>query len=115
MEPSHPKRWWQFLLKPMIGIPLALILLGVAAPLMFRNYRLAAVPDIGDPFDVEAFSHVDIDPNNNAFELYKPAVERFDATTAGSNLKESEVESAVAKGWRAATEEVRRLLGDNRE
>lgn len=37
-----------------VGIPLAILLLCVAAALHYRESRLAAVPDIGDPFDVEA-------------------------------------------------------------
>lgn len=59
--------WW---LHPKVALPLTLLGLLLVAPFLYRGYRISRVPDIGDPFNVEAFGTVNIAPADNAMTQY---------------------------------------------
>jgi hypothetical protein len=54
---SHAARpaWYVRMLNPRVAVPIALALLLLAAPFVYREWQIAGLPDPGDPFDVEAF------------------------------------------------------------
>ncbi|MCH7688306.1 MAG: hypothetical protein IH899_16765, partial [Planctomycetes bacterium] len=72
-EPSRTLRWLLFLLSPKVAIPLMILLALLTAPFMYRMHRINMLPDIGDPFDVEAFGTVEITDEENAFVEYRAA------------------------------------------
>jgi hypothetical protein len=76
---------------------------GVAAWLTWSATTLSGLPDIGEPFDVEAFCRP-IPEETNAFVLYKEANGRL-----GKEPKD------VEGIWETAAEPERRWLAENRE
>lgn len=98
--------WW---LHPKVALPLALILVILFSPFMYRGYRIASVPDIGDPFDVEAFGTVEIPPIENAMTQYAAATLLLRKGTYPSE----DLEKAFEQGWSEASEVLRKWLDDN--
>lgn len=82
----------------------ALTLVGLTLFLTWRATTLSGLPDIGDPFDVDAFD-VEVADDRNAFILYRQAVDRM--------VKEPH--SRVTGVWATAGVAERRWLDDNRE
>jgi hypothetical protein len=68
---------WLVLLKPKVGIPLAILIVFAAVPLGIRSWRISSIPPIDEPFDVEAFCSVTIPGEENAFVEYREAFELF--------------------------------------
>ena len=66
-EPYSKLRLLLFLLSPKVAIPLMILLGLLAAPFMYRMQRINKLPDIGDPFGVEAFGTGEITDEENAF------------------------------------------------
>ncbi len=69
--------WWLTLLKPKVGIPLAILLVLAAIPLAYRSWRISSLPPIDEPFDVEAFCSVTIPDKENAAVEYREAFDLF--------------------------------------
>jgi hypothetical protein len=65
---------------------------------------LRGLPDIGDPFDVAAFSAVQVRDEDNAYVLYRQAAEKY-----------RHRESAFPADWKTATEADKQWLEENRE
>lgn len=51
---SNRKAGWHNLLHPMISVPAVILVVLVASPFLYRNYRLSVISDPGIPFDVDA-------------------------------------------------------------
>lgn len=101
--------WW---LHPKVALPLTLLGLLLAAPFLYRGYRISRVPDIGDPFDVEAFGTVNIAPADNAMTQYALATTLLRKRVySGTDLDLEEM--ARSHGWSHASEAVMKWLDDN--
>jgi hypothetical protein len=72
---------------------------------------IAGLPDIDDPFDVEQFGTVEIDPADNAYTLYKEAAGLL---VKPSGISASDSNRADQEGWSGATEPIRKWVVDNR-
>ncbi len=107
-ETQKPSRllWW---LHPKVALPLTLLGLLLVAPFLYRGYRISRIPDIGDPFDVEAFGTVEIAPADNAMTQYALAVKSLRKPTgvAPDDYEKSE------QGWTQTSEPLRKWLDDN--
>lgn len=101
--------WW---LHPKVALPLTLLGLLLAAPFLYRGYRLSRIPDIGDPFDVEAFGTVDIGSNENAMNQYAVAATMQVGAGLGGAPPE-DFQKAVEFGWDQASEPLRKHLAAN--
>jgi hypothetical protein len=98
-----------------------LILYGILAlvigALLWRRSQLAAVPDVGEPFDVAAFrSPARVPDDRNAFAGYRLAAERFrdmnkaeGASFEKANLAWRRADAAI-RGWVAEQDEAISLL-----
>ncbi len=108
LPPERPSRlaWW---LHPKVALPLTLLMLLVLAPFLYRGYRIASVPDIGDPFDVAAFEAVEIASGDNAVDVYANA----NAMRRSLSYRPEDLEDVFQNGWGAATEPIRKWLADN--
>src|SRR5262245_25467628 len=109
--PERPSRlaWW---LHPKVAVPLTLLTLLVLAPFLYRSFRIASVPEIGDPFDVEAFGTVNIAPADNAMTHYAVAAALY--VDAGySSASADEHEKSVKFGWEQTCELLRKHLAAN--
>ena len=93
----------------------ALVLAGSTAFLTWWSTTLTGLPDVGDPFDVAAFTERPVPDEENAYLLYREAVARlppgpseemdFDWKTAGAAEKGWLEKSREALGlWRQGTE-----------
>jgi tetratricopeptide (TPR) repeat protein len=91
-----------------------LALFATAALIAWRSTTLRGLPDIGDPFDVAAFSAIDLRDEDNAAPLYREAAARLRVLnqnhavhwSAAGEVEKSWLESnreALAL-WRKATE-----------
>lgn len=99
--------WW---MHPKVALPLTLLSLLLVAPFLYRGYCISSVPDIGDPFDVEAFGTVNIAPIDNAMTHYSVAMGllRKAASYSSEDLKK-----AFDHGWSQTPEVLRKWLSTN--
>jgi hypothetical protein len=72
---------------------------------------IAGLPDIDDPFDVEQFGTVEIDPADNAYTVYKEAAGLL---VKPSGISANDFNRADQEGWSGATEPIRKWVVDNR-
>ena len=95
-----------------MGVALVLFLIVTAPPLWWAA-QLTGLPDIGDPFDVEAFRTQAIPDDRNAFVLYRQAAAQY------RPLKWSDTSGSLPVDlhtrWSAAVPEVRRWAELNHE
>jgi hypothetical protein len=109
---AAPFRWVGKSRRRVMGVALILLLV-VTAPLLWWAAELTGLPDIGDPFDVEAFQTQAIPDDRNAFVLYRRAVALY------RPLKWSDTSASLPVDlhtrWSAATPEVRRWAEQNHE
>ena len=81
MKQSRVLKFVKYISRPKIGIPLLIAVTIIFGPFVFREARLIGVPDIGDPFDVEEFSQVEIPEDENAYTLYYLAFSKIQPIT----------------------------------
>ncbi len=110
-RPSRGQRFFVFVIQPKYGIPLALLVTLVLSPVAYRGSRLAGVPDMGDPFDVEEFGTVEIRAEDNAFLGYVDAA----SLLVAPELSDVEgFDDEKIKSWSDATTGMRDALERNR-
>jgi hypothetical protein len=85
----------------------------VVTPPAWWAVQLAGLPDIGDPFDVDAFRAFTIPDKRNAFVLYRRAVGMLKPSEG--YLKSSKERIGPLALWSEAGPDVRRWAEDNRE
>ncbi|WP_146503741.1 hypothetical protein [Rubinisphaera italica] len=83
VDEHTPKQssYWQRFLHPWFAVPVMIVVMLIAAPFMYRSYKLSIISDPGEPFDVEAFisAHTVPDSENalvpfrNILTLMKPS------------------------------------------
>jgi hypothetical protein len=98
----------------------ATLLLIPTAIVGVRGRELLSTPDVGEPFDVEAFASYSLPDERNAFAFYRKAVKLFvteqevldsDATIKSSDFWKSW--TAAEEGWEHAIPGVRRWVAVN--
>ena len=90
------------------------IMLSVAtAPALWWSIQLTGLPDIGDPFDIEAFRAKTIPHERNAFVLYRQAAALFKPLNRFDTSPSLSVD--LHTRWSTAAPEVRRWSEVNRE
>jgi hypothetical protein len=108
------RRWyWRvagFLLSPVVGGPVALVIFVLAGLLMYRQSRLADIPDIGDPFDLETVAAMEVDPAANAAADYDAAFSMLDGS---SEPDWEELDVLLSGRWDARTPQFDQWLRDN--
>ncbi len=113
-EHAEQQRWFQGVVKKLLRwwliVPVVVLSLVVLSVFAYRLSQLRGVPDIGHPFDVEAFGTVDIDPADNANADYDRAVGWM---TMSSEPDGKDLDKVFDGTWSDASLEVRRWLGDN--
>ena len=87
---------------PWFLIPVIFLSLLLIAGFGFRMSRIAGLPDIGDPFDVEVFTAFEVSDEENAFAAYRIAVDKLEPVT-GSVQGMIDVSGSVR--WSTADEE----------
>src|SRR6185369_6468338 len=100
-------RW---LAKPLVWVPLLICLLLLGGALGFRASRIAGIPDVGDPFDVEVFGTVVVADADNAYVHYRTA---FSKLTPISRSAWDSRDLVLEQGWSAANDDLRKWLEDN--
>ncbi|MBC7822024.1 MAG: hypothetical protein IAG10_34495 [Planctomycetaceae bacterium] len=104
---DRPKwRHWTWWLHPKVALPLMLSVLLLLSPFLVRGWHLAKVPDIADPFDVEAFLSETVDDKDNAFVDYHAAA----ALLVPSTFSHEEFDA----GWEKASSPLRLWVDANR-
>jgi hypothetical protein len=68
---------WVFGSRRRVLTAAAVLLATIAAPPLWWSMQLLGLPDIGDPFDLEAFRAMTIPEDSNAFVLYRQAADRL--------------------------------------
>ncbi len=108
---SDPPNWrhWTWWLRPIVALPLMLFVLLLLSPFLVRGWHLAKVPDIADPFDVEAFLSETVDDKDNAFVDYHAARALFVSDTSLTDDEREELEA----GWEKTSPPVRAWVDAN--
>jgi hypothetical protein len=107
-----PFRWF-FGSRRRVLNSVAVLLAMIAAPVIWWSIQLMGLPDIGDPFDVEALRSFKIPDKRNAFVLYRQAADRLEPLVASSKAKDEKID--LDAFWSAADPSVRRWVDANRE
>lgn len=108
---DHPNwRHWTWWLRPIVAIPLILFVLLLLSPFLVRAWHLSKIPDIADPFDVEAFLSETVEDNDNAFVDYEAAARLLVPIAVSPKDWKDEVSS---KTWDQASPTVRAWLDAN--
>ncbi|TXT30543.1 MAG: hypothetical protein FD138_2276 [Planctomycetota bacterium] len=109
---SDPPNWrhWTWWLRPIVALPLMLFVLLLLSPFLVRAWHLAKVPDIADPFDVDAFLSEAVDDKDNAFVDYEAAAKLLVPIPVSPKNWKDEVSG---KSWDQASPTVRRWLDAN--
>jgi hypothetical protein len=92
----YPRRWWM----PLLILSVALLMLS----LWCRSLLLLGLPDIPEPFDIDAVAHVEVPAEQNAFERYRVASDELRPLPA--ELQE-EFRDVIQQGWLALPEAYR--------
>ena len=82
-------------------------------PPLWWTLQLVGLPDIGEPFDVEAFCSFRIPDDRNACVLYREAAGRLRPLVASSKTHEQEIN--LHAPWSQTDPAARRWVEDNRE
>jgi hypothetical protein len=100
---------------------LAILLLSVATPIAYQAFEVLSTPDIGEPFDIEAFTSYTLPKERNAFVHYRKAI---DVLVPAEKVEEDfhiehpwnffESVDAAEEGWEHAAPEVRHWVAVNR-
>ncbi|HWE39980.1 MAG TPA: hypothetical protein VG406_25740 [Isosphaeraceae bacterium] len=85
----------------------------VAVVLVLRANALRGLHDIGDPFDVAAFSKVEVPDERNAFVEYSQAA-RMDTRLSGGQKVYDQLDAALQGDWSKVPEPIRAWLEANR-
>jgi hypothetical protein len=114
---SRPNsRLW--LSRRRVFVLFSVLLVGALA--LFVWYRVASLPDLGEPFDVRTFAAIAIPDDQNAFTYYHQAKDLFVAepltVTPGSQQRarfRDNYDEAITKGWSLANQDYRNWLNAN--
>lgn len=107
---DHPTwRHWTWWLRPIVAFPLMLFVLLMLSPFLVRAWHLSKVPDIADPFDVEAFLSETVDDKDNAFVDYYAAR----ALLVPESTLTSEERQELDAGWEKTSPPVRAWVDAN--
>lgn len=109
-KPQLAQRIACHLLSARIGLPFVIVLLVLSAVLGYRQSRLTGVTDIGPPFDLETYGHIDIDPAENAASDYEAAEKLL---VSNPKAEVEDLDLVLEGGWHRATPDVKRWLQDN--
>lgn len=97
------------------------LLAAFAAPLVYVQYTIARIPDIGEPFDVVAHKSFTLPETENAFTNYREAMRSYSrldfvvpANSPRWEAADKSLDEAHDKGWSAANEDVRKWVEVNR-
>ena len=108
---AAPFRWF-FRSRRRALIVTSLLLAILLAPPLWWSIQLMGLPDVGDPFDREAFRSFTIPDERNAFVLYREAADRLKPW-----VEPGEMGRRIDRRfpWSKAAPTVRRWVEDNRE
>jgi hypothetical protein len=113
METPGPAKRSLFarLFNPKVGVPILIVLALAAAPFIYRDVQLSAIPDIGAPFDVEAFCKLSLPEEENAAADYLRAARMYVSRPPGDPDKHTD---HMLSRWETAPPEFRQWVLDNR-
>jgi hypothetical protein len=109
---AAPFRWFFRSRRRVLTVAVVLLAM-IAVPPLWWSLQLVGLPDIGDPFDVEAFQKFTIPDDRNAFVPYLEAADRLRPLIASS--KEHAEKIDLNAPWSRADPAVRRWVEENHE
>jgi hypothetical protein len=109
---AKPFRWFFSSRRRVLGL-VAVVLLMIVVPPIWWAIQLLGLPDIGEPFDVEAFRATSIPDDRNAFLIYRRAAQVLKPPPEEkSNVGQAK---KPASRWSAAGTEVQQWVLASRE
>jgi hypothetical protein len=109
---AAPFRWLTKSRQRVLCVVLILLWMVTAPPVWWAT-QLMGLPDIGDPFDVEAFRAMTIPDDRNSFVLYRQALALY--TPLRFSDTSPSVQEDLHTRWSTAPPEVRRWAEVNRD
>jgi hypothetical protein len=107
-----PFRWF-FGSRRRVLTTAAVLVAMIAAPVIWWFIQLLGLPDIGDPFDVEAFRSSTIPDERNAFLIYRQAADRLEPLNTTGLAQGQRINLRAT--WSQVAPFVRRWVEANRE
>lgn len=112
VDPDRPRSPLMILFRPMVLIPVTLVLLAVLAPIIYRSTRFTGIPNI-EEIVARDDVRVIIDDENNAFSFYKSAVSMLPPTDVDVSVGMLAVREG--RSWEVVPESVREYLATTDE
>jgi hypothetical protein len=109
---AAPFRWF-FRSRRRVVTAAVVLLAMIAVPPLWWSVQLLGLPDVGDPFDVQAFRSFTIPDDRNAVVLYLRAADRLKPLNTSSRKQGEKIDPHVP--WSQAHPEVRRWVEESRE
>lgn len=110
---TGPFRWLMGSRRRVLGAVLLALATAAALPLWWAT-QLVGLPDVGDPFDVEAFRAETIPDDQNAFVLYRRAEALFKPRKASPGTSTKALLDPLSR-WSTTVPENRRWAEVNRD
>ena len=107
VEPDRPRSPLLVLFRPLVLIPVSLVLLAILAPLIYRSTRFTGIPDLQEIVTKDAV-RAHVDDQENAFSFYKSAVTML--PPAELDLSVGMIAVTEGRGWEAVPKAVREFL-----
>jgi hypothetical protein len=109
---TAPFRWF-FRSRRRVLTASAVLLATIATPVVWWFIQLMGLPDIGDPFDVEAYRSITIPDDRNAFVLYREATARLVRRGPSGPPQDRGID--LQSSWSKADPRLRHWVEENRE
>jgi hypothetical protein len=104
---------WFFRSRRRLVTAAVVLLAMIAVPPLWWSVQLLGLPDVGDPFDVQAFRSFTIPDDRNAVVLYLQAGDRLKPLNTSSQKQGEKIDPNVP--WSQAHPTVRRWVEESRE
>ena len=112
-DPDKPRSPLAFIFRLIVIVPLTILVVIVAVPIVYRATRFRGIPPIEEIVDREVEGRFVVEDDRNAFTLYKSAVSMLPPLTNDLDTDEGREAVRTGRGWAAIMPELRQYVEDS--
>ena len=112
-DPDKPRSALAFVFRPFVIVPLTILVVIVAVPIVYRASRFTGIPPIDEIVDRELEGRFVVEDDRNAFTLYRSAVSMLPPNTSEQQIDAGHEAVRTGRGWAAITPELRQYVEDS--
>jgi hypothetical protein len=114
-DPDKPRSPLAFFFRPIVIIPLTILAVIVAIPIVYRSTRFSGILPIDEIVDREVEGRFFVEDDENAFTFYKSAVSMLPPSTGKVLVNEGVEAVRTGRGWAEISPEVRQYLEESQD